>query len=83
MISKSTKAQDIEEIAAQAHSGTDISEHFTGQFQAKQKISIDLPLALLRSIDAECTQQHLDRQTWIKLACAEKIVKIQGSSQVS
>ena len=80
MASKSTKVQDIEEIAEQAHSGADISEHFTGQFQAKQKISIDLPLALLRSIDAECTQHNLDRQTWIKLACVEKIAEIQGSS---
>jgi predicted DNA binding CopG/RHH family protein len=74
MISKSTKVQDIEEIAQQAHSGVDVSEHFTGQFQAKQTISLDLPLVLLRRIDAECAQQNIDRQTWIKQAC-EKIAE--------
>jgi hypothetical protein len=79
MISKSAKVQDIEEIARQAHSGIDVSEHFTGPFQAKQRVSLDfpssldLPLALLRRIDAECAQQNIDRQTWIRMACVEKV----------
>jgi hypothetical protein len=64
--------------------GVDVSEHFTGQFQAKQRISLDfplgldLPLVLLLRIDAECAQQNIDRQTWIRMACAEKV-----ASQVS
>jgi hypothetical protein len=78
MTSKSAKVQDIEEIARQAQAGVDVSEHFTGQFQVKQRISLDfpssldLPLALLRRIDAECAQQNIDRQTWIRMACTEK-----------
>ena len=46
--------QSIDEIAQQAHSGADISEHFTGRFQAKQQVNLALPLELLRNIDAEC-----------------------------
>jgi predicted DNA binding CopG/RHH family protein len=76
MISKFTEVQDIEQIAQQAHSGVDVSAHFTGQFQAKQKITLDLPLALLRNIDAECAQQNIDRQTWINMACAAKITTV-------
>ncbi|MGK7929275.1 MAG: hypothetical protein AB4290_29225, partial [Spirulina sp.] len=62
-----------------AHSGVDVSEHFTGHFQAKQQISIALPLELLQSIDAECQRQKIDRQDWIKMACAEKICQIQAN----
>ncbi len=79
MSSKSTEIKDIEEIAQQAHLGADISEHFTGNFQAKQQINITFPLGLLRSIDAECQRQKIDRQDWIKLVCAEKIREVQAS----
>ena len=79
MSSKSTETKDIEEIAQQAHLGADISEHFTGNFQAKQQINITFPLKLLRSIDAECQRQKIDRQDWIKLVCAEKIREVQAS----
>jgi hypothetical protein len=83
MIGQSTEAPDIEEIARQAQAGVDVSEHFTGQFQAKQRISLDfplsldLPLVLLRRIDAECAQQNIDRQTWIRMACTEKVAGIE------
>ena len=79
MSSKSTEIQDIEEIAQQAHLGADISEHFTGRFQVKQQINITLPLELLRSIDAECQLQKIDRQDWLKMVCAEKIHDLQVS----
>ena len=59
--------------------GADVSEHFTGNFQAKQQINITFPLELLRSIDAECQRQKIDRQDWIKLVCAEKIRDVQVS----
>ena len=79
MSSKSTEIQDIEEIAQQAHLGADVSEHFTGHFQAKQQINIALPLELLRSIEAECQLQKIDRQDWIKKVCAERIPDLQVS----
>jgi uncharacterized pyridoxal phosphate-containing UPF0001 family protein len=79
MSSKSTEIQDIEEIAQQAHLGEDVSEHFTGHFQANQQINITFPLELLRSIDAECQLQKINRQDWIKIVCAEKIHDIQSS----
>ncbi|NJM49142.1 MAG: hypothetical protein HC860_25695 [Alkalinema sp. RU_4_3] len=46
MTSKSGKVQDIEEIARQAHAGVDVSEHFTGEFQVKQRIGLDFPSSL-------------------------------------
>lgn len=73
MSNTSPEIEDIEDIARQAHSGADISEHFTGNFQAKQQIHLALPLELLRRIDAECQRQKIDRQEWIKAVCAEKI----------
>lgn len=79
MSSESNGIRDIEEIAQQAHAGADISEHFTGHFQAKQQISIALPLDLLQSIDAECEQQKMNRQDWIKMVCAEKIRQVQSN----
>lgn len=79
MNSKSTEIKDIEEIAQQAGSGADVSEHFTGHFQAKQQINFAFPLELLKSIDAECQLQKISRQDWIKMACAEKIREIQAS----
>ncbi|MGV0025491.1 hypothetical protein [Phormidesmis priestleyi] len=80
MSSESTEIKDIEEIAQQAHLGADVSEHFTGQFQAKQQIDVVLPLELLQSIDAECKLQKISRQDWIKMACVEKIRETQSSS---
>lgn len=74
----STEIKDIEEIAQQAHLGKDVSEHFTGHFQVKQQISINFPLELLRSIDAECQLRKMNRQDWIKMVCAEKIREIQA-----
>ena len=56
--------KEIEEIAQQAHSGVDVSEHFTSNFQAKQQVDIAFPLDLLRCIDAECKQQNID--TWLQ-----------------
>jgi hypothetical protein len=79
MSSESTNLKDIEEIARQAHSGEDVSEHFTEHFQAKQQIDIAFPLELLKSIDAECQLQKISRQDWIRMACAEKIREIQAS----
>jgi hypothetical protein len=80
MNSKSTEIKDIDEIAQQAHLGADISENFTGHFQAKQQVNIAFPLELLRSIDAECQLQKIDRQDWIKIVCAEKIREVQSSN---
>jgi hypothetical protein len=86
MIGQLTEAPDIEEIARQAQAGVDVSEHFTGQFQAKQRISLDfpssldLPLVLLRRIDAECARQNIDRQTWIRMACAEKVAGLEKAA---
>jgi uncharacterized pyridoxal phosphate-containing UPF0001 family protein len=79
MSSKSTEIKDIEEIAQKAHLGTDVSEHFTGHFQANQQINICFPLELLRSIDAECQLQKISRQDWIKIVCAEKMREVQSN----
>lgn len=77
MNSESTKITDIEEIAQQAQAGRDVSEHFTNDFQAKQQISIALPLELLKSIDSECQRQQISRQDWIKMVCSDRIHDIQ------
>lgn len=69
---------DIEEIAEQAAQGRDISEHFTGQHAAKQYVSIDFPLELMRAIDAECKLVGVTRQAWIKMACDERLRQIQS-----
>ncbi len=71
--------KDIEEIARQAHSGADVSEHFTNHFRAKQKVSIAFPLELLKSIDGECQLQKISREDWIKIVCTEKIRELQAS----
>lgn len=73
MSSESTEIKDIEEIARQAHSGVDVSQHFTNHFEAKQQINVALPLELLKSIDAECQSQKISRQDWINMVCAERI----------
>ena len=77
MNNTSTNTTPIETIADQAQDGKDVSEHFTGQFQAKQRLDLTLPLDLLRSIDAECERHNISRQDWIALACADKLREIQ------
>ena len=69
----------IEEIAERAMQGIDVSEHFTGQHTAKQYVSIDFPLALLRAIDAECQKVGVTRQAWIKMTCDERLRQVQSA----
>ncbi|MGH9425097.1 MAG: type II toxin-antitoxin system BrnA family antitoxin [Terriglobia bacterium] len=73
------KRVEIEEIAERAESGEDISEYFTGQYSAKQRVNIDFPLNLLRQIDTECRRLGVTRQAWIKMACDERIRQIESS----
>ncbi len=70
---KRAKVGNIEEIAEKAHRGEDVSEHFTGDFLAKQRVNIDFPLELLKLIDAECRRIGITRQGWVKMACDEKL----------
>ena len=77
MSDTSTNITPIEAIADQAQDGKDISEHFTGQFQAKQRLDLALPFDLLKSIDAECERHSITRQDWIVAACADKLREIQ------
>lgn len=72
---------DIEEIARRAQAGEDVSEHFTGKFQAKQRVNVDFPVALLRAIDAECVRVGVTRQAWIKMACDERLRQIRGEAE--
>lgn len=74
------ETKDIEDIAQQAHAGIDISEHFTGQFQAKQNIDVVLPVDLLKLIDSECKRQNISRKDWISAACSEKIHQTQSGT---
>ena len=64
---------DIEEIAERAERGEDISAHFPKTFAAKQRVHIDFPLPLLRTIDAECTRIGITRQAWMTMACTEQL----------
>jgi hypothetical protein len=73
MNKKSTKTQDIEEIAEQAQAGADVSDQFTGNFRVKQHLTIALPLDFIHQIDAECQRQQISRQEWIKRACAAQL----------
>jgi hypothetical protein len=66
-------------VVLNSNLGAEVSKHFTGHFQAKQQINITLPLELLRSIDAECQLQNINRQDWINMACAGKIRELQAS----
>lgn len=70
---KKKSIEDIEKIAEQAQKGHDVSQYFAGRHTAKQFVSIDFPLSLLRMIDAECKVIGMTRQEWIKLACDEKL----------
>lgn len=64
---------DIEEIARQASAGEDVSQYFTNQPVAKQRVNVDFPLEMVRAIDAECQAIGVTRQAWIKLACDERL----------
>ena len=68
---KSTPSTDIETTAEQAERGEDVSAYFTNQHVAKQWVSVDFPLDLLRQIDTECQRVGVTRQAWIKMVCAE------------
>ena len=78
MSEKRADAPDIEDIARRAQAGEDVSEHFTGQFAAKQRVNVDFPLELLREIDAECKLVGVTRQAWIKMACDERLRQIRS-----
>lgn len=79
MSKKRSKAPDIEGIAEEAHRGEDVSAHFTGDHVAKQMVSIDLPLRLLRLIDEECKLVGVSREAWIKMACDERLRQVRNS----
>jgi len=70
---KPAPVDDIEAIAERAERGEDVSVHFTQHYKAKQRVNIDFPLALLRTIDAECGRIGVTRQAWIKMVCAEHL----------
>ena len=69
----SSDTKEVEHIAECAERGEDISAHFTNRHEAKQRVNIDFPLALLRQIDAECQRVGVSRQAWIKMACDERL----------
>jgi hypothetical protein len=69
---------DIEEIARKAANGGVVSEFFTNQPVAKQRVNVDFPLEMVRAIDAECQAIGLTRQDWIKLACDARLRKASG-----
>jgi hypothetical protein len=71
------KLDDIEQIADMAQAGKDVSAYFTGRHVAKQQVTIDFPLELLRMIDAECQLLGITREAWIKMACNDKLRQIQ------
>ena len=77
------KIEDIEQIAEMAQLGEDVSDYFTGHFVAKEQISIDFPVSLLRMIDAECQRLGITRQVWIKLACEESLQQVHENSASS
>jgi hypothetical protein len=83
MSRKQSKIEDIEQIAEKAQRGEDISKHFTGQYVAKQQVSIDFPLRLLDMIDTECRLIRVTRQSWIKMACDERLRQIQASRKLT
>ena len=76
---KTKKTKDIEEIAEMAEKGEDVSQYFTGEHLAKQRVNIDFPLSLLKLIDEECKRIGVTRQAWIKMACDERIRQIKRS----
>ena len=76
-----TTAPDIEEIARRAQAGEDVSEHFTGKPVVRQRVSVDFSLDLLREIDAECRLIGVTRQSWIKMACDERLRQIRSGRE--
>lgn len=70
------KLPDAEEVAERVQAGEDISSYFTRQYIAKQNVTLDLPLTLLRLIDAECQRLGISRAAWIQEACAKHLSKI-------
>lgn len=80
---KRSNVEDIEHIAKKAQRGEDVSEHFTGEHVAKQRVDIDLPLRLLKMIDEECKLVGITRQAWIKMACDERLRQVQASRNAS
>jgi hypothetical protein len=73
MSKKPSEPEDIEQIAQRAQNGEDVSEYFTNNYVAKQQVTVDFPLELLRAIDSQCNLLGISRQDWIKLACEKKI----------
>ena len=80
---KRSNVEAIEHIAKKAQRGEDVSEHFTGEHVAKQRVDIDLPLRLLKMIDEECKLVGITRQAWIKMACDERLRQVQASRNAS
>lgn len=78
MNKKHTNREKIEAIADAAHRGEDVSGHFGGKFQAKQRVNVDFPLQLLKMIDRECRSIGVTRQAWIKMACDERLREVQA-----
>lgn len=78
---KHDKIEDIEEIAEKAERGEDVSQYFTGNHIAKQRVNIDFPLILLKKIDAECKRIGVTRQAWVKMTCDEKLQQTQRSKK--
>lgn len=75
------RIEDIEVIAEKAHSSEGVSEHFTGQHTAKQRVSVDFPLSLLQMIDAERETAGISREAWIEKACEERLRQIEDRRQ--
>jgi hypothetical protein len=77
MKKRQNSKEDIENIAERAQLGIDVSKYFSGRPVAKQRVNIDFPLGLLRKIDADCREIGITRQAWIKIACDERLRKIE------
>jgi hypothetical protein len=78
MNKQSNSIVDIEEIADKAQRGEDVSAYFTGHHIAKQRISLEFPLQLLRMIGAECELLNIPRDAWIKMVCYERVRQTQA-----
>ncbi|MEW6366525.1 MAG: hypothetical protein AB1714_18005 [Acidobacteriota bacterium] len=76
MNKKLAKRDRIEAIADAAQRGEDVSAHFSGKFQAKQRVNVDFPLPFLRLIDQECRSIGITRQAWIKMVCDERLREV-------
>ncbi len=73
MNKKLASRERIEAIAEAAQRGEDVSAHFSGKYQSKQRVNVDFPLPLLRLIDQECRSIGITRQAWIKMVCDERL----------